>query len=213
MYSGESASRFDAWRIFGHRETGTLPLRRSSPRIDACDAMNRCASSDSDISSENSATAFLDSSAAFSAKFAISALLWTTMSSATKLWSLGTVRSYVSSSPRASTAADFIPPEVRRRELLELRAADRVGERCQLTARDAPCVDVPVVVAGVAGGGADVGPRPAALGVAHPLPNVGRQGVDVHLWRPGRPIHRDEREPFFLADDGYPSRERIEAFP
>ena len=48
-------------------------MRRSSPRIDACEAMKRCASSDSDISSENRATALLDSSAAFSAKFAISA--------------------------------------------------------------------------------------------------------------------------------------------
>jgi hypothetical protein len=60
-------------------------LRRSSPRIDACEAMKRWASSDSDISSENSATALRDSSAAFSAKLAIRALLWTTMSSATKL--------------------------------------------------------------------------------------------------------------------------------
>ena len=71
MYSGDSASRFDACRIFGQREPGTLPLRRSSPLIDACEAMKRCASSDSDISSENSATACLESSAAFSAKLAI----------------------------------------------------------------------------------------------------------------------------------------------
>ncbi len=41
--------------------------------IEACEAMNRWASSPSDISSENSATAFFASSAAFSAKFAISA--------------------------------------------------------------------------------------------------------------------------------------------
>src|SRR5688500_20348480 len=73
MYRGEWPSRFEACRIFGQREGGTLPLRRSSPLIEACDAMNRCASSDSDISSENSATALLPSSAAFSQKLAISA--------------------------------------------------------------------------------------------------------------------------------------------
>ena len=50
-----------------------MPLRRSSPLIEACEAMKRWASSDSDISSENSATAFLCSSAAFSQKLAISA--------------------------------------------------------------------------------------------------------------------------------------------
>ena len=85
MYSGEEASRALACMIFGHRLPGTLPLRRSSPLIDACEAMNRCASSDSDISSENSATALSPASAAFSQKLAISALLWTTMSFATKL--------------------------------------------------------------------------------------------------------------------------------
>ena len=74
MYSGELASRALACMIFGQREFGTLPLRRSSPLIEACDAMKRCASSDSDISSENSATAFLPSSAAFSQKLAISAI-------------------------------------------------------------------------------------------------------------------------------------------
>ena len=93
MNSGESARRADAARIFGQRDCGTLPLRRSSPRIDAWEAMKRCASSASDISSENSATAFWSPSAAFSAKLAIRALLCTTMSSATKLWSPGTVRS------------------------------------------------------------------------------------------------------------------------
>ena len=41
--------------------------------IDACEAMKRCASSDSDISSEKSATALRAPSAAFSAKLAISA--------------------------------------------------------------------------------------------------------------------------------------------
>ncbi len=73
MNSGDLASRFDASMIFAQRDAGTLPLRRSSPLIDAWDAMKRCASSDSDISSENSATAFSASSAAFSAKLAISA--------------------------------------------------------------------------------------------------------------------------------------------
>ena len=93
MNSGDFASRFDASMIFPQRDAGTRPLRRSSPLIDACDAMNRWASSDSDISSENSATAFFAPSAACSAKFAIRALLWTTRSFATKLWSPGTVRS------------------------------------------------------------------------------------------------------------------------
>jgi hypothetical protein len=61
--------------------------------IEACEAMKRCASSPSDISSENSATALLEFSAAFSAMFAISALLWTTMSAATKFRKPGTSRS------------------------------------------------------------------------------------------------------------------------
>ena len=39
MYSGESASRALACRIFGQRDAGTLPLRRSSPLIEACEAI------------------------------------------------------------------------------------------------------------------------------------------------------------------------------
>ena len=73
MNSGDFASRFDASMIFPQRDAGTRPLRRSSPLIDACEAMKRWASSDSDISSENSATALCAPSAAFSAKLAISA--------------------------------------------------------------------------------------------------------------------------------------------
>ena len=73
MNSGDFARRLDASMILPQRDGGTLPLRRSSPLIDACEAMKRWASSDSDISSENSATAFLAPSAAFSAKLAISA--------------------------------------------------------------------------------------------------------------------------------------------
>ena len=73
MNSDDSASRLLAARILPQRAGGTLPLRRSSPLIEACDAMKRCASSDSDISSENSATAFSLLSAAYSAKLAISA--------------------------------------------------------------------------------------------------------------------------------------------
>ena len=73
MNSGDFASLFDASMILPQRDAGTRPLRRSSPLIDACEAMKRCASSDSDISSENSATAFSAPSAAFSAKLAISA--------------------------------------------------------------------------------------------------------------------------------------------
>ena len=73
MKSGDVARRFDASTIFPQRDAGTRPLRRSSPLIDACEAMKRWASSDSDISSENSATAFFAPSAAFSAKLAIRA--------------------------------------------------------------------------------------------------------------------------------------------
>ena len=73
MNSGDFASRLEASMILPQRDAGTLPLRRSSPLIEACEAMKRCASSDSDISSENSATALLPASAAFSAKLAISA--------------------------------------------------------------------------------------------------------------------------------------------
>ena len=73
MNSGDFASRLEASMILPQRDAGTRPLRRSSPLIDACEAMKRCASSDSDISSENSATAWSPSSAAFSQKLAISA--------------------------------------------------------------------------------------------------------------------------------------------
>ena len=71
--SADSASRLEAARIFAQRVCGTLPLRRSSPLIDAWLAMKRCASSPSDISRLNSATASLPVSAACSAKLAISA--------------------------------------------------------------------------------------------------------------------------------------------
>ena len=71
-YSGACESRWQASRIFGQRCSATLPRRRSSPLIRACEATNRCASSDSDISSENSATAW-PASAAFSAMLATSA--------------------------------------------------------------------------------------------------------------------------------------------
>ena len=60
MKSLDAASRADAARILPQRDCGTRPLRRSSPLIDACEAMKRWASSPSDISSENSATALLD---------------------------------------------------------------------------------------------------------------------------------------------------------
>ena len=73
MNSFDCASRDEAWRILPQRACGTRPLRRSSPLIDACEAMKRWASSPSDISSENSATALSDVSAAFSAKLAMSA--------------------------------------------------------------------------------------------------------------------------------------------
>ena len=56
IHSGASDSRWQASRIFGQRFSATRPLRSSSPRIRACEATNRWASSDSDISSENSAT-------------------------------------------------------------------------------------------------------------------------------------------------------------
>ena len=45
--SADSASRLEAARIFAQRVCGTLPLRRSSPLIDAWLAMKRCASSPS----------------------------------------------------------------------------------------------------------------------------------------------------------------------
>ena len=66
-YSGASDSRWQASRIFGQRFSATRPLRSSSPRMRACEATKRCASSASDISSENSATGLPWSSAAFSA--------------------------------------------------------------------------------------------------------------------------------------------------
>ena len=141
MKSGDVARRFDASTIFPQRDAGTRPLRRSSPLIDACEAMKRCASSDSDISSENSATAFLAPSAAFSAKLAISALLWTMTSSATKFSSPGTVRSNVSTLAERLDRAHGVPPHVRRREVAQRRVVDRPREHAQpaaATARGRP---------------------------------------------------------------------------
>ena len=114
-----------------------MPLRRSSPLIEACEAMKRCASSDSDISSENSATACWLLSAAYSAKLAISALLWTTMSSATKLCSPGTVRSNVSCSPRYSIDATSSHHRSDVASAVELATAGRLGEPAELRPREA----------------------------------------------------------------------------
>ena len=72
MNSGALDSFWQALRIVGHFVAATLPRRRSSPWIFACEAMNRWASSDSDISSENSATG-RPASDAFSAMLATSA--------------------------------------------------------------------------------------------------------------------------------------------
>ncbi len=72
-YSGERASFSVAFTTFGQRSAFTRPLRRSSPFSFACEAMKRCASSVSDISSENSATGRSWSIAAFSAMFVTSA--------------------------------------------------------------------------------------------------------------------------------------------
>ena len=56
MKSGDEASFSVALTTFGQRSGRTRPLRRSSPFSFACEAMKRCASSVSDISSENRAT-------------------------------------------------------------------------------------------------------------------------------------------------------------
>ncbi len=55
--SGALPSFSVALSTFGHWSGLTLPLRSDSPLIRARDAMKRCASSPSDISSENIATA------------------------------------------------------------------------------------------------------------------------------------------------------------
>ena len=75
MNMGADASFCVALTTFGQRSGLTRPLRRSSPSSLACDAMKRCASSVSDISSENSATGLPWSTAAFSAMFVTNALL------------------------------------------------------------------------------------------------------------------------------------------
>ena len=59
MNSADSASRLEAARIFAQRVCGTLPLRRSSPLIDAWLAMKRCASSALAHLEVNSATGLL----------------------------------------------------------------------------------------------------------------------------------------------------------
>src|SRR5438876_293323 len=73
MKSGAAASFSVAFSTFGHRSGRTRPLRRSSPFSLASAAMNRWASSVSDISSENIATAWPWSTAAFWAMFVTSA--------------------------------------------------------------------------------------------------------------------------------------------
>ncbi len=67
MKIGERASFSVACSTFGQRSALTRPLRSDSPLIFAREAMKRWASSPSDISSENSATALPWSTAAFSA--------------------------------------------------------------------------------------------------------------------------------------------------
>ena len=56
MNSGAAYSFSVALTTFGQRSGRTRPFRRSSPLSLASAAMKRCASSVSDISSENSAT-------------------------------------------------------------------------------------------------------------------------------------------------------------
>ena len=78
--SDESSTNSGAWVSFsvalstlGHCSALTRPLRSDSPLILARDAMKRCASSPSDISRLNRATALPWSTEAFSAMFVASA--------------------------------------------------------------------------------------------------------------------------------------------
>ena len=181
MNSGDFASRFDASMILPQREAATRPLRRSSPLIDACDAMKRCASSDSDISSENSATAFSPVSAAFSAKFAISALLWTMRSSATKLWSPGTVRSYVSSSPIGSidTISSHQTSDVPR---TSSRSSPKAFARCWSRGRESPRAPTcQLWLRGCPAASLTSAQLRAPLASSDALPHVGRRRVDARL--------------------------------
>ena len=73
MNNGAAASFSVAFSTFGHRSGRTRPFRRSSPFSFASAAMKRWASSVSDISSENSATGRLWSTAAFWAMLVTSA--------------------------------------------------------------------------------------------------------------------------------------------
>ena len=91
--SGASSSSLQARTTFGQSRWETWPLRSLSPEIRARQAMKRCASSTSDISSEKKATGMLRFTATFSAMLATSALLWTITSSATKFRRPGTSRS------------------------------------------------------------------------------------------------------------------------
>ena len=75
MKIGAAASFSTARSTFGQRSALTRPLRSSSLDTLACEAMKRCASSVSDISSENRATGLPWSIAAFSAMLVASVLL------------------------------------------------------------------------------------------------------------------------------------------
>ena len=212
MNSGDFASRFDASMILPQREPGTRPLRRSSPLIEACDAMKRWASSDSDISSENSATALPPAcSAAFSAKLAISALLCTTMSSATKLWSSGNRRGRTSPArPSGSietigshqTSADARSPSARSPSA-PARVASCGRERprvptCQLWFRGRPVRAAMSAQAVLPLRGGD------------PRPDVGRQRVHVGLEHVRRQVGHRPLELRSLTDDRDPPGERVD---
>ena len=67
IQSGADSSWLQALTTFGQSLVATRPLRSRSPAIRACEAMKRWASSISDISSENSATALSAFTATFSA--------------------------------------------------------------------------------------------------------------------------------------------------
>ena len=75
IHSGARSSAWQAFSTFGQSLRATWPLRSLSPGIRAWLATKRCASSVTDISSENSATGRLLLSATFSAMFVTSALL------------------------------------------------------------------------------------------------------------------------------------------
>ena len=114
-----AASFSTACSTFGHFSARTRPFRRSSLDTRAWEARKRCASSVSDISSENSATGTPASTAAYSAMF-VAAALFPIDGRAASTIRLPGWKPPVSASRSVKPEGVPVSADVRLRQLLEL---------------------------------------------------------------------------------------------